>query len=95
MTLFYHCQFKKKKKANGLKLKGGKLRLHARKKFFTEGSDILEQVAQEAVDVPSLELFEARLGGAPGSLTWGSGDWNSIFNITSNLRHSPIKQLCN
>lgn len=42
-------------KANGFKHKEGKLRLHARKNFFyLEGSDILEQVAQEAVDVVSL-----------------------------------------
>ena len=31
---------------------------------------MLEQLSREAVDAPSLEVFEARLDGALGSLGW-------------------------
>ena len=52
---------------------------------------------REAVDVPSLEAFEARLEGALGNLIWWvaalpiSGSWNRMgFKIFSNLSHSMI-----
>ena len=38
--------------------------------LYSVGGEALEQVAQEAMDAPSLEVPTARLEGAPGSLTW-------------------------
>ena len=39
-----------------------------RRKFFTQGGDALEQVAQGGWDAPSLEAFKASLDVALGSL---------------------------
>ena len=47
--------------ANGFKLKEGRFRLEIRKKFFA-----MNRLPREVVDVPSLEVFKARLDGA----TW-------------------------
>ena len=37
-------------------------------KFFTESGEVLAQLPREAVDAPSLEVFQTRLDGALGSL---------------------------
>ncbi|KFQ94216.1 hypothetical protein Y956_04551, partial [Nipponia nippon] len=54
---------------NGFKLKEGRFRLDIRKKFFT--MRVLRhwnRLPREAVDVPSLEIFKARLNGALSNL---------------------------
>jgi len=38
--------------------------------FLSEGGEALVQVAQRSSGAPSLEVFEARLDGALGSLSW-------------------------
>ena len=52
---------------------------------------------RESVDVPSLEVFKAKLDGVLGSLIWWvatlpmEGSWNQmIFKVLSNPRHSMI-----
>jgi len=44
------------------------LRPDIRKKFYSEGGETLEQVAQRDIDAPSLETFKARLDGALSNL---------------------------
>lgn len=46
-------------------------------KFFTESGEVLEQPAQRAVNVPSLEVFRDVLNGALGNIWCGtrSGGW--------------------
>ena len=44
--------------------------MDVRGKFFTESSEVLEQLPGEVVDALSLEVFKARLDGALGSLGW-------------------------
>ncbi|KFV59255.1 hypothetical protein N341_11265, partial [Tyto alba] len=54
---------------NSFKLKQGRFRLDKRKKFFPVRVVRLEQgLPREAVDVPSLEGFKARLDGALSNL---------------------------
>ena len=50
--------------------------------FHTEGGDTLEQVAQEAMDAPSLKAFMARLDVALGSLLW----WLVTLHIAGGLK---------
>ncbi|KFW62828.1 hypothetical protein AS28_14801, partial [Pygoscelis adeliae] len=54
---------------NGFKLKEGRFRLDIRKKFFTMGVvRHWSRLPREVVDVPSLEVFKARLDGALSNL---------------------------
>ncbi|KFQ02747.1 hypothetical protein N329_12242, partial [Haliaeetus albicilla] len=54
---------------NGFKLKEGRFRLDIRKKFFTKRVvGHWNRLPREAVDVPSLEKFKARLEGALSNL---------------------------
>ncbi|KFP96650.1 hypothetical protein N329_03585, partial [Haliaeetus albicilla] len=54
---------------NGFKLKEGRFRLDVRKKFFTvRVVRHWNRLPGDAVDVPSLEVFKARLDGALSNL---------------------------
>ncbi|KFM02776.1 hypothetical protein AS27_08024, partial [Aptenodytes forsteri] len=54
---------------NGFKLKGGRFRLDIRKKFFTmRVMRHWNRLPREAVDAPSLEVFNVRLDGALSNL---------------------------
>ncbi|KFR11053.1 hypothetical protein N306_07411, partial [Opisthocomus hoazin] len=54
---------------NGSNLKVGRFRLDIRKKFFTmRVVRHWNRLPREAVDAPSLEVFKARLDGAPRNL---------------------------
>ncbi|KFQ22520.1 hypothetical protein N332_00403, partial [Mesitornis unicolor] len=54
---------------NGFKLEEGRFRVDIRKKFFTKRVvRHWHRVPREAVDVPSLEVFKARLDRALGNL---------------------------
>ncbi|KFM02849.1 hypothetical protein AS27_08208, partial [Aptenodytes forsteri] len=54
---------------NGFKLKGGRLRLDIRKKFFTlRVVKHWPRLPREVVDAPSLEAFKVRLDGALSNL---------------------------
>ena len=56
---------------NGLKLKEGRFRSDIRKKFFTvRVVKPWTRFPREAVDVPSLEVFKARLDGAWSKLVY-------------------------
>jgi len=57
-------------RGNGCKLKEGRLRLDTMKKFFTvRVVKHWHRLPREAVDAPSLEVFKARLEGAPSNCT--------------------------
>ncbi|KFR06322.1 hypothetical protein N306_04496, partial [Opisthocomus hoazin] len=54
---------------NGFKLKEGRFRLDIRRKFFTMMVvRHWNRLPRVVVDVPSLEMFKARLDGALGNL---------------------------
>ena len=54
-----------------LKLKEGRFRLDARRKFFTQRvGRQWHRLPGEVVDVPSLEVLHTRLDGTLGSLIW-------------------------
>ncbi|KFQ15243.1 hypothetical protein N330_03897, partial [Leptosomus discolor] len=54
---------------NGFKLKEGRLRLDIKKKFLTvRVARHWHRLPREAVDVPSLAVFKARLDGALSNL---------------------------
>ncbi|KFV19519.1 hypothetical protein N340_03485, partial [Tauraco erythrolophus] len=54
---------------NDFKLKEGRFRLDIRKKFFTlRAVRHWNRLSRKAVDVPSLEVFKARLHEALGNL---------------------------
>ncbi|KFQ21135.1 hypothetical protein N332_09156, partial [Mesitornis unicolor] len=54
---------------NGFKLEEGRFRLDIKKKFFTmRVVRHWNRLPREAVDAPSLEVFQARLNGALGNL---------------------------
>jgi len=56
-------------RSNGFKVKEGRFRLDIRKKFFTlRVVRHWNMLARKAVDVPSLEVFKARLDGALSNL---------------------------
>ena len=56
-------------RGNGLKLKESRFRLDIRKKFLTvRVVRHWHGLSREAVDAPSLEVFQARLDGALGNL---------------------------
>lgn len=62
-------EYSDKKRGTGFKLKQGRFRAENRKKFFTtEVVRHWNRLPREAVDAQPLEMFKARLGGAPGNL---------------------------
>ena len=61
-------------RGNGSKLNEGRFRLGIRKKFFPmRAVRPWPRLPREAVVVPSLEVFQARLDGALSTLLWWKG----------------------
>ena len=65
--------------------------------LYSESGEALNGLPREAVDTPSLEVYEARLDGALGNLVWWevslamAGGWNQMdFKVPSNPNHSVI-----
>ena len=81
-------------RGNGFKLKEGRFRLDVRGKFFTEWWGCRNRLPRDAVGAPYLEVLEAGLDGALGSLSWwgqpahGRG-WGWVgFEVSSSPSHS-------
>ena len=55
-------------RGNGFILRQGRVRLRMRRKFFTQVVTHWNRLPKEAVDVPSLEAFKARLDVALSNL---------------------------
>ena len=65
-------------RGNGFQLRQGRLRLDIRRKFFTQRVVThWNRLPKEVVDGPSLDVFEARLDVALGSLVW----WLATLHI--------------
>jgi len=63
-----------KTRANSFKVKEGRFRLDMKNKFFTmRVMRHWQRLPREAVDVPSLAVFKARLDGALSNLLWCKG----------------------
>ena len=66
-----------------LNLRQGRVRLDIRRKFFTQRVVMhWNRLPKEAVDVPSLDAFEARLDVALGSLIW----WLATLPVARGLK---------
>ena len=65
-----------------IKLRGKRLRLEVRRKFFTQRvMRHWHRLPRDTEDVPSSETFKARLEGALGSLSW----WVAALSIAVEL----------
>jgi len=63
--------WRQKGRSNGFKPKEDRFRLDIRQKFFTmRVIKHWNRLPREAADVPSLEVFKARLDGALSNLVW-------------------------
>ena len=75
---------------NVFKLEEGRFRLDIRKKLFTEKVvRPWNRLPSEAVDVPSLETFKARLDGTVSNLVW----WEVSLPIAGGLELHDLKGL--
>ena len=69
--VFFSRECSGKTRCNGFELKEGTSILDTGKKFFTVSVvRHWHRLSREAVDVPSLKSYRARLDGALGSLVW-------------------------
>ena len=66
--LFTHCDSDCTRE-NGFRIREGRFRLDARKKFFTQRvMRYGNRLPREDVDTPSMEMFKVRLDGAPSQI---------------------------